>query len=125
MVIQASLISPDNSVTEAESFLKTAQYLTEQECDYRPEMVPVIENKRLSANLLKLEDLTEYAVSNGITDAGYAINSICEASDIDMNSVVYTVNEESLLADQDMVDTVKAFLSEGAQVLVVPFYKKN
>ena len=108
------------SIMESASLVNELVRLTESESTYEPEMVPIRENQRLGKNLIRLEDLVEYAIANGITDAGYAINSICEASEISPDSIAFSVNEENMATDQELFDTVKAFVNENATVLVSP-----
>jgi hypothetical protein len=57
-------------------------YLTEEESAYYPAMVPVLENSRIGAYTIALEDINEFCESNGIEDMGYAVAQICEASQI-------------------------------------------
>ena len=54
------------------SLLDEMSYLTEEESAYYPAMVPVLENSRIGAYTIALEDINEFCESNGIEDMGYA-----------------------------------------------------
>lgn len=108
------------SLNEATAFLNNSEYLTEAESAYYPAMVPVRENKRLGLNIIRLEDLVEYAMDNGITDGGYAISSVCEASGIDPASVGFSVDEVSILEDTEMAETAAEMIQAGAPVYAAP-----
>ena len=109
-----------NAIDEAMQLLENSQYLSESESRYYPELVPVRENARLGKNVVRLEDLLEYAMANGISDGGYALNQICEASDISPSSVVFSVDEVHVLEDVNMEDTVRGLIEAGATVYAVP-----
>lgn len=108
------------SIMEVSNLINRLPCLDETESTYEPEMVPVRESSRLGKNMIRLEDLVEYSVANGITDAGYAISSVCEAASISPESVVFTVQESNILSDYNMFETAKAFMNENATVLVSP-----
>ena len=109
-----------SSLNEATSFLDNSYYLTEQESAYYPAMVLIRENSRLGLNLIRLEDLVDYSLANNITDSGYAINSVCEASNVDVGTIALSVDEVSILEDVDMADTVREFTNNGIPVFVAP-----
>lgn len=105
---------------EATALLENASYLSEEESRYYPEMVPIRENQRLERNIVRVEDLVEYSMSNGIEDGGLALSQICEASNIDMNTVAFSVDEVSILEDINMEDTVRGLIQAGAEVYCAP-----
>lgn len=107
------------------NFLDDSCYLTEQESLFYPAMVPIVENTRLGLNLIKLEDLVDYSMSNGITDAGYAISNVCEASNIDISTVGLYVNETSVIADPEMEDTVRCFIENNVPTFIAPLPKDD
>lgn len=109
-----------SSLNEATSFLDNSYYLTEQESAYYPAMVLIRENSRLGLNLVRLEDLVDYSLANNITDYGYAINSVCEASNVDVGSIGLSVDEVSIIEDAEMADTVREFTNNGIPVYVAP-----
>ena len=118
MRISANTLS--SSLNEATAFLDNSYYLTEQESAYYPAMVLVRENSRLGLNLVRLEDLVDYSLANNITDYGYAINSVCEASNVDVGSIGLSVDEVSIIEDAEMADTVREFGNNGIPVYVAP-----
>ena len=105
---------------EATALLEGASYLSDEEARYYPEMVPVRENTRLQRNVVRVEDLVEYSMANGIDDGGIALRQVCEASGIEMGSVVFSVDEVSVLEDVNMEDTVRGLMNAGAQVYYAP-----
>lgn len=109
-----------SALDEATALLENASYLSDAEARYYPEMVPVRENTRLQKNVVRVEDLVEYSMSNGIDDGGVALKQICEASNIDMSSVVFSVDEVSVLEDVNMEDTVRGLIQAGVQVYAAP-----
>lgn len=112
-------------IDEATALLENASYLSESESQYYPEMVPIRENARLQKNVVRVEDLVEYSMANGITDGGIALQQICEASDVHMGSVVFSVDEVSVLEDVNMEDTVRGLIEAGATVYAAPVSRSN
>ena len=114
-----------SSIDEAMSLLENTSYLTDQESQYFPEMVPIRENSRLQRNIVRLEDLVEYSYANGITEAGISLAQICEASKIDQNSVAFSVDEVSVLEDAEMEDTARLLIESGAEVYLAPINEND
>ena len=102
------------------AMLENASYLSDDEARYYPEMVPIRENSRLQKHMVRVEDLVEYSMANGIDDGGVALQQICEASGIDMNTVAFSVDEVSVLEDFNMEDTVRGLIKAGAEVYYAP-----
>jgi murein DD-endopeptidase MepM/ murein hydrolase activator NlpD len=109
-----------SALDEATALLENASYLSDAEARYYPEMVPIRENTRLQRNVIRVEDLVEYSLSNGISDGGVSLQQICEASGIDMGSVVFSVDEVNVLEDVNMEETVRGLIKAGAQVYAAP-----
>lgn len=109
-----------SALDEATALLENASYLSDDEARYYPEMVPVRENARLQKYVVRLEDLVEYSMANGISDGGVALQQICEASDIDLGNVIFSVDEVNVLEDVNMEDTVRGCIQAGAQVYYAP-----
>lgn len=114
------IVSDDFSISldEAFTFLDNSEYLTEQESAYFPAMVPIIENSRLGMNIIRLEDLVNYSLANNISEAGYAINQICESASIDISNIGFSVKDTSIIEDSEIEDTVKQFTEAGLPVFV-------
>ena len=109
----------ETALSEATAVVSNSRFLRESESVFYPEMIPVVESVVYNTNVMRLEDLCEYATSNGITDAGKAITSICECNDIDTN-VSFSVDEVNMLMDDELAETAKAFVENGYQVFRVP-----
>ena len=115
----------NSAIDEASRLLDNSSYLTESESVYDPTMVAIRENSRLGLNIIRLEDLVEYAQCNGISDAGYAIDSICEANQVDMYTLAFSIDEVSAIYDPEMADTALVFKENGAQVFAAPISSLN
>lgn len=103
-------------IDEAAALLEGANYLTESESTYYPEMVPIRENARLGCNLMRIEDLVEYSLANGIDDAGVAVKQICEASGMDVRTLAFTVDEVNLLEDVELEDTIRNIINANPNI---------
>ena len=107
------------------SLLESMSYLTEEESKFHAAMVPVVENARIGANVVALEDIMKFAESNGIEDLGIALNAVCEASDIAANTVMFSVQETSVIADRATAGLVKDIIAEGVAIAAVPLSAKH
>lgn len=110
----------DVMVNESSVLVNRMETLTESESDYPAVMVPIRYNDRLDQDLVRLESFVEYATQNAIEDAGQALASVCEASNINPSHIGFYVNETTLYADDEMADTVKMFMESGYTVAVAP-----
>ena len=122
LIKQNELINP---LDEAAQLLETSQFLNESESSYQPFMVPIRESKQYDANLIRVEDLVEYALTNGITDANYAIDSVCEANDVDQTTVAFSIDESMAIYDEEMLDTARCLREAGYSVMVAPISNMN
>ena len=120
MLFKQSELQEPSFLDEAMNIISNTSFLSESEGFYHPSMVSIRENVSLGKNLIKLEDLVEYSISNGITNAGQAIQTICEQNGIETDSIGFSVNETSIIADKDMADTVVAFKEGGLDVYINP-----
>ena len=109
-----------NVASNSMSLLENMTYLSESESIYHPAMVPVVENTTIGANVIRLEDMVQFAESNGIIDFGAALQAVCEASQISPSSVAFSVQEENVIADQGMTQLVSGIMNEGVAVVAVP-----
>lgn len=109
-----------SSIDEATALLEDACFLNEAESSYHPYMIPVRESKQYEANVIKIEDLVEYSMANGITDAQYAIDQVCEANDITADTLAFSIDEANAFYDEEMLDTAVALKEAGAAVVVAP-----
>ena len=120
MLFKQSELQEPSFLDEAMNIISNTSFLSESEGFYHPSMVSIRENVSLGKNLIKLEDLVEYSISNGITNAGQAIQTICEQNGIETDSIGFSVNETSVIADKDMADTVASFQEGGLDVYINP-----
>ena len=67
----------------------------------------------------------KFAESNGIEDLGIALNAVCEASDIAANTVMFSVQETSVIADRATAGLVKDIMAEGVAIAAVPLSAKH
>ena len=75
--------------------------LPESSNQYYPIMVPIVEDSNLGSYRINLHDIIEFSEANNIEDLGYAVNVICEESQIPANLVTFVVNEEEVIAKPD------------------------
>lgn len=115
----------DTALGEASRLLEGSSYLTDAESAYHPSMLPIRENSRLGLNMIKLEDFVEYALDNGISDAGYALNSVCEANDVEPDTIGFSIDEVSAIYDDEMTDTAVQLKEAGVPVFANPISSLN
>lgn len=121
MVITEQMLSPYIGTSK---LLESIDYLIEDESSYPAAKVPVRENERFGYTIA-LEDINEFCESNGINDMGYAVQQICDSSGINPSDVVFSVNEDSVIADQETSDFVLDIMQEGVPVVVAPISKNS
>ena len=107
------------------SLLENMSYLTEEESQYHAAMVPVVENARIGANVVALEDIMKFSESNGIEDLGYALSCVCEASNVDKSTIAFSIQEENIIGYQQYSDIVQDILSENVDVFVYPISRES
>jgi hypothetical protein len=90
-----------------------------------PAMVPIVENARIGANVVALEDIMKFSESNGIEDLGYALSCVCEASDVDKSTIAFSIQEENIIGYQQYSDIVQDILSENVDVFVYPISRES
>ena len=105
--------------------LDRMSYLTEAESVYAPAMVPVVENTRLHTNIIGLENLMSFAESNGIEDLGYALSLVCETSEVEPNSVSFSVNKYSIIEDSDIANMSSQIMDSGVGIYVKPLSSED
>ena len=117
---QEQLYSAHDESFDSISFLDKLQYLDESDCTFTPNMVNIFYNERLDKDLIKLEQFVKYSDQNGIDDAGYAINSVCEANHVPFSNIGFIVDEASVLEDNDIMQTSIQLKENGFQILISP-----
>ena len=106
------------------SLLESMSYLTEEESKFHAAMVPVVENARIGANVVALEDIMKFAESNGIEDLGIALNAVCETNNISKSTIAFSIQETSLIGYPYYEDIVSGILAENVDVYAVPISTK-
>ena len=115
MLIRSNTSTPLN-------LLESMQYI---EPINSPAMVPIVENARIGANVVALEDIMKFSESNGIEDLGYALSCVCEASNVDKSTIAFSVQEENLIGYQYYSNIVQDILSENVDVFVSPISRES
>ena len=114
-----------SNILEEASIVLDKMLLIEENTEYYPELVPVFEDYEHATNIIRIEDLVEYATSNNITDGTDAINSICEANKVLPETISLSVNESNLFTDIDMLDSARYFKESGFDVYINPISKSD
>jgi len=112
--------STDMGIYSPTSIIESLDVLRESESDYSAYMVPVRHNSRLNQDLIMLESFVDYATSNSIDDAGYAISQVCECNNLSESLIGFAVNEATLYEDDKMLETVTMLKEAGYNVAVSP-----
>jgi len=120
MLITESQMGYGYGGTNALRLLDNMHYLSEEESRYSPAMVPIVENTQVGANLIRLEDLLAFGESNGINDLGYALQLVCETSNVSPNTIALTVQEDTVCIDPEVASLVSGIMNEGVRIAAVP-----
>ena len=110
---------------EATAIVGSTKMLIHENTEYFPELVIIRESREYNTNIIRIEDLVEYATSNGITNGTQAIINVCEASDVYPSTVSLSLDEVNAYADQEMLDTAKQFSEAGFKVFLNPISKHD
>ena len=110
---------------EATAIVGSTKMLIHENTEYFPELVIIRESREYNTNIIRIEDLVEYATSNGITNGTQAIINVCEASDVYPSTVSLSLDEVNAYADQEMLDTTKQFSEAGFKVFLNPISKHD
>lgn len=116
------MIFKDSTATldESTNVVGNSLLLKESESEYYPEMVPIRESDTFNTNIIRIEDLCEFALTNGINDASDAIFKVCESNHIPTDTISLSIDEVSALSDDELADTAIEFINEGYEVYSVP-----
>lgn len=110
---------------ERDEWLSNQDYLFGEDSKYESYMIPVQENSHLEKGIVRIEDLYNYACDNNITDAAYAISSICEANNLDPTNITFSIREENFIENPDYQEIVETFQNEGLNIYVVPLSEND
>lgn len=114
------LIKQNQLFSEATALLDGLERFNLDEASIMPHQVNVIHNARLGQDLVRLEPFLEYAQTNGIDDAGFALHRVCEANDVPRDSLAFLANEENLLANDELMETFAQMQEAGFPVYIAP-----
>lgn len=110
------IVSNDYSgLSKTENFISNHRFLNESDCEYTPNMVPIMEYYD-NQYIINMNDLLEYSFNNGIDDGVYAISSICECNNIDMNDIIIKLNEQDQY-DDEIMSTAKIIGQAGFKIM--------
>ena len=106
-----------NPIQEAYNILNESVYLDESEAVVSVKAIPVVENSRIGAYVVRLEDISTFAEDHGMNYEN-AISSIAESNDIDMDHLAVAVKETTIMANPGIIN-------ELANVVVTPLPKTD
>ena len=95
----------NTSLDEASQVVDSCQYLTEEESMIDPTMISIVENTRLGLDIIKVEDLVDYATSTGQYGFHEAVNDICLANNVDPNTIAFSVSDVAVLEDTELAES--------------------
>ena len=111
MLFKQSYLAYD-PIQEASNILNESVYLDESESILSAKAIPVVENSRIGAYVVKLEDIATFAEDYGM-NYNDAMNAVVESNDIDMDHLAVAVKETTIIANPSIVN-------ELANVVVTP-----
>ena len=104
-------------IQEANNILNESVYLDESESITSAKAIPVVENSRIGAYVVRLEDIATFSEDHGVSYMD-AMSSIAESNDIDMDHLAVAVKETTIMANPGIVN-------ELANVVVTPLPKTD
>ena len=94
-----------DQIQEANNILNESVYLDESESILSAKAIPVVENSRIGAYVVRFNDLSCFAEDHGMS-YNNAIKSIAESNDIDTNNLAVAVKETTIMANPDIVNEI-------------------
>ena len=104
-------------IQEANNILNESVYLDESESITSAKAIPVVENSRIGAYIVRFNDVSTFAEDHGVS-YNNAMSSIAESNDIDTNNLAVAVKETTIMANPGIVN-------ELANVVVTPLPKTD
>ena len=101
-----------NPIQEANNILNESVYLDESESILSTKAIPVVENSRIGAYVVRFNDLSCFAEDHGMSYMD-AMSSIAESNGINTNNLAVAVKETTIMANPGIVN-------ELANVVVTP-----
>lgn len=92
-----------DSIQEANEILNEAEYLAESESVTSAKAIPVVENARIGAYVVKFDDLSRLAEDHGMT-FDEAMVTVAESNGVDVQQLAVAVRETSVMAHPGIVN---------------------
>ena len=106
-----------NSIQEANNILNESVYLDESESITSAKAIPIVENSRIGAYVVRFNDVSCFAEDHGVSYED-AMSNIAEANSINMDDLAVAVKETTIMANPSIVN-------ELANVVVTPIPKTD
>ena len=90
-------------IQEANNILNESVYLDESESITSAKAIPVVENSRIGAYIVRFNDISCFAEDHGVSYED-AIKSIAEANSIDIDHLAVAVKETTIMANPGIVN---------------------
>ena len=104
-------------IQEANNILNESVYLDESEAVVSAKAIPVVENSRIGAYVVRFNDISTFTEDHGMNYEN-AIRSIAESNGINMDHLAVAVKETTIMANPGIVN-------ELANVVVTPLPKTD
>ena len=92
-------------IQEANNILNESVYLDESEAVVSAKAIPVVENSRIGAYVVRFNDISTFAEDHGMNYEN-AIRSIAESNGINMDHLAVAVKETTIMANPDIVNEI-------------------
>ena len=92
-------------IQEANNILNESVYLDESEAVVSAKAIPVVENSRIGAYVVRFNDISTFAEDHGMNYEN-AIRSIAESNGINMDHLAVAVKETTIMANPGIVNEI-------------------
>ena len=92
-------------IQEANNILNESVYLDESEAVVSAKAIPVVENSRIGAYIVRFNDISTFAEDHGMNYEN-AIRSIAESNGINMDHLAVAVKETTIMANPGIVNEI-------------------
>ena len=92
-------------IQEASNILNDSVYLDESEAVVSAKAIPVVENSRIGAYVVRFNDISTFAEDHGMNYEN-AIRSIAESNGINMDDLAVAVKETTIMANPGIVNEI-------------------
>ena len=90
-----------------------------------PIAVPIVPNTTVHKNLIQLEHLINYREIRNYDNIGEALTDICEASDVDLDTIAFTVKEDTIIGDEYVLALVETLMNDQIPVYSIPISESD